>query len=318
MQSSYGRPAALAAAAAFAVTAAVMCGGTPVARASSGGPIPGVSNAPGDLNCTLCHTGSPLNPGPATAQITAPDQVVAGQPHTIGVSITNPQNAAKNGFQITVRTGAGVFAGSWTTLMAPPAPGFAAAQTQTHPFNAAYHEHTASGNGRTSWTMQWNAPASLPPGPVVLYACVNDADGDASATGDQIYAVVKKMFQASLTSPSATWPTGALASLTFSAPGRAGDYFFIAPSDDPTPFDLGAPMELQVNPLTGFTAYALTTPSLFIGLAGVLGMTEQATGYVYVPPLPALSGLTLHFAGVTVDAQANATEVSQRFTATFQ
>lgn len=316
MNSSLGRSGALAGAALFSFALAAAGGGVRPLTANSAGPLPGYSGAPGDSDCTACHTTNPVNSGSATPTITAPSVVTPGSAHVVGVSITGNQNPAKNGFEITLRDAAGSFVGSWTTLMLPPL--FNAAKTQTHPFNAGYHEHSASGNTLSAWTMQWNAPTTLAPGPVTLYAAVNDADGDASASGDFIYVLSKKMFQASLTSPSSTWGLGALASLVFSAPGRAGDYYFIAPSEDPTPFPLGGAMELQVNPLTGFTAYALSTPTFFINLTGVLGSTDSATGYVYVPPLPALSGLSLHFAGVTTNATAVPTEVSNRFTALFQ
>ncbi len=316
MNSTLGRTSALAGAATFSVILALLGGGAAPLTANSAGPLPGYSGAPGDANCTACHTTNAVNSGSATPSITAPENVLPGQPHLIGVSLTGNQNVAKNGFEITLRDATGAFVGSWTTLMVPPL--FNAAKTQTHPFNAGYHIHTSSGNTLSAWTMQWNAPTSLAPGPVTLYAAVNDANSDASASGDFIYVLSRKMFQASLTSPSSTWSLGALASLTLSAPGRAGDYYFIAPSEDPTPFPLGGAMELQVNPLTGFTAYALSTPTFFINLTGILGSTDAATGYVYVPPVPALSGLSLHFAGVTTNATAVPTEVSNRFTAIFQ
>jgi hypothetical protein len=285
--------------------------------AHSSGPLPGYSGAPGDSDCTLCHTTYAVNSGGATVALTAPTTVVPGAVHTIGVSIANAQNAAKNGFQITARDGAGVFVGTWLATMVPPS--FPAAQTQTHPFNAAYHEHTAAGNALASWTMSWTAPATLAAGPVTFYAAVNDADGDASASGDRVYTTSKKSFQASLTTPTTLWPIGGLYSLTLTAPGRAGDVYFIAPSEDPTPFPLGGPFELQVNPLTGMTAFALNgPPGLFIDVMGFVSPSDLAVASVYVPPLPALIGLQLHFAAVTTTPSFAVTEVSNRVTATFQ
>lgn len=310
------RGAALSTALAFSAGVALIGVGVRPAVASGSGALPGHSGAPGDLDCTACHSTYAVDSGSAVATLSAPPFVAANATLGLTVAVANPQNALKNGFQITARDGNGNFAGTWQATMIPPL--FPAAKTQSHPFDPSYHGHTASGNNLTSWSMNWIAPASLPPGPVTFYGCVNDANGDFAPTNDRIYRFVAKTFQASLTSATTTWPVGGLYAMQLAAPGRAFDTYFVAPSEDPTPFDLGAPFELQVNPLTGFTAFAYSQPGIFIDMIGTLDATGAATPRVYVPPLPALSGLTLHFAAVTTTSNATPTEVSNRLTVVFQ
>ncbi|HYC78820.1 MAG TPA: choice-of-anchor V domain-containing protein [Planctomycetota bacterium] len=312
------RPFAASAVVALAFAGVFAGVGAAPAPAHSSGPLPGYAGAPGDQNCTTCHTGNALNAGSATFVVAPPAFVTPGMQHAVNVSLVGAQNAAKNGFQITARDNSGVFVGSWVVTMTPAA-GYNLNKTRNATGNPAYHEHSASGNTLAAWTMGWVAPATLTPGPITFYAAGNDADGDTSASGDFIYVASAKAFQASLTATTpGTWPIGAPQTLTLHVPGRGGDLYFIAPSEDPTPFDLGGGMELQVNPLTGFTALALSTPSIFQGIVGVLDPAGDATATIFVPTEPALIGLPLHFAGVSTTAAYVPTEVSNRVSVVFQ
>src|SRR5215213_1901809 len=71
------------------------------AEASAQGPSPSHTNAPGEDNCTACHTGSPVNSGGGSVTISGiPAAYKAGQ--QIPVTVTTSQaSAVVYGFQLT-------------------------------------------------------------------------------------------------------------------------------------------------------------------------------------------------------------------------
>src|SRR5688572_13084940 len=69
--------------------------------ASASGPTPGHTNAPGEGNCTACHTEFPVNSGTGNVQITGiPPNYLPGQQIPITVTL-NQLNAVLYGFQLT-------------------------------------------------------------------------------------------------------------------------------------------------------------------------------------------------------------------------
>ncbi|MBS1797149.1 MAG: VCBS repeat-containing protein [Acidobacteria bacterium] len=167
-----------------AVATAVFFGGdrlAPAARASGAGPVPGVTGAPGEVNCTNCHI---QNSGPGQFTITAPASYAPGQTYQITVRHqTSDSSRRRWGFQLTALAGttpAAVF-GNLT----------AATQIVDGAAGRKYIEHTTAGSfagqaGGALWTFNWTAPATNL-GPVTLYAAGNEANNDGTADGDQIY-----------------------------------------------------------------------------------------------------------------------------------
>ncbi len=151
---------------------------------NSGGAPAGRTGAPGDSTCATvgCHSGE-LNQGNATIELNLADDAATYQPgavNTINISISDPQNANKNGFEILALDQAGNNFGTWEL----PNPD----QTQIRSGSnmRQYVTHTNQGNSQTSWQVNWVAPENAMD-TLVLYLAVNDANNNGSNSGDNIY-----------------------------------------------------------------------------------------------------------------------------------
>jgi len=58
--------------------------------------------------------------------------------------------------------------------------------------NRDYITHTTNGNALTSWEVDWTAPAESA-GDITFYLSINDANGNGSRTGDDIYTISKTL-----------------------------------------------------------------------------------------------------------------------------
>jgi hypothetical protein len=280
-----------------------------VTRASSSGPPAGFTNAPGESNCTACHNSFALNAGTGTFGITVPPNVALGAANSVTIGFTGSVNP-KHGFQVTARDATGNPSGAWAVVQS--------GLTKNASGSVFHHEHTSTGSNSSSWTMAWNAPATLPNGPVIYYTCGNQGNGSFTPQGDYIYYRTTKSFQAVLSTATTAWPIGTVQTLTLTAAGHGGEVGVIVPSEDPTPYVVSGPFELQVNPLTGMFDLALVTPQVFQNLWSNLDVAGQKTATVTIPFYPPLIGLPFYFAGITANASLNPTEVSNRVTVTFQ
>lgn len=162
-------------------------------HAFSAGPPGGLTGAPGELNCTLCHAGTP-NTGPGELRVNGPASYVPGQTYEITVQHTTSDGTRRRwGFELTVlapdNTRAGVLANSsgLTQIVNNDGPGAA----------RQYVEHSSSGtfagqrNG-ASWTFNWTAP-STDVGTVTFYVAGNQANNDGLNDGDQIYTASRSI-----------------------------------------------------------------------------------------------------------------------------
>jgi hypothetical protein len=275
-------------------------------HAFSSGPPPGYTNAPGEANCTICHSSFALDSGAANFTISVPQSYTPNSTNPVQVSFGPLSTSTpRHGFQITARNGDDVYVGGWQVVQT--------GLTKNAQGSTFHHEHTLAGVALESWHMNWIAPASLPNGPVTFHACGNEANNAQGPFGDRIYSTKAKMYQAIVTTPEEGWAIGAthLVHLATSA-AHAGEIAFIVPSDDPTPVSLGGPFELEVNPYSGFYAFALGQPQVFQNLTSTLDASGHTTASVAVPNIPQLIGMPLHFAAITTDAALNPTEVSNR------
>ena len=133
------------------------------------------TGAPGESNCTDCHSGTTQS---AAGTITynfsgANDEYLPGQSYTIDLSIAS---GAKNGFQMTILDANNDAAGTFT------------AGTNTSTASAMsrnYIRHSAS-SGITSWSFTWNAPAT-DMGDLTVYYAFNETNNSGTNSGDQIY-----------------------------------------------------------------------------------------------------------------------------------
>ena len=161
------------------------------ATAASGGPSPSHTNAPGEDNCTACHTSYPVNSGTGNVQITGlPQNYFSGRQYQITVTASQA-DAVVYGFQLTAIDQTGATKGIFTLPSQDPAE----MQFRTNSFGSniirQYVEHTIHGIspfqfGSKSWTFAWTAPDTST-GQINFYAAGNCANGDGSSSGDFIY-----------------------------------------------------------------------------------------------------------------------------------
>lgn len=159
--------------------------------ASAFGPSASFTDAPGEGNCTACHTTNPVNTGGGSVTITGlPHDYLPNQQIPITVRTTHP-NANAYGFQMTAIDNIGRTVGTFTLPNDNPAK----MQTINGLVNnqvRQYVEHTVDGlitmgtSGSNSWTFTWTAPSTRV-GKIAFYVAGNGADGNASPTDDQIY-----------------------------------------------------------------------------------------------------------------------------------
>ena len=171
-----------------------------VVLASAVGPSPSHTNAPGEANCTACHSDFVLNIGSGNLGVTGlPANYLPNQQIPITLTI-NHAGAVVFGFQLTMIDEQGRNVGSYTIPGGPNAP----MQTDTGPVNGntrTYLEHTEDGITPTmfdtkSWTFTWNTPAQRV-GKVTAYFAGNAANGNGQLSGDFIYASSKSTLSGS-------------------------------------------------------------------------------------------------------------------------
>lgn len=175
------------------------------AFASAFGPSPSYTNAPGESNCTSCHTDNAINTGPGMVEITGiPATYTSGQQFNVVVT-ARQADAVIYGFQFTaISSATGGKIGTYTI----PAASTGRIQVLQGLIGGTllreYMEHTSSGlsNGQfgfNSWSFTWTAPATSA-GRVDFYATANCANSDGNTSGDNIYST------AASTSPGSSGP----------------------------------------------------------------------------------------------------------------
>ncbi len=165
-------------------------------RAFSSGPAASYASAPGEANCTACHTGNSLNDSSGNLTISGlPANYLPNQQIPVTVTI-NRADAVIFGFQITAIDSLGKTVGTFTLPTQTPL------QMQLKTGNVGgnprqYVEHTSSGViptqfGTKSWTFTWNTPPQRV-GLVSFYAAGNAANSDGGTSGDFIYTTSKNI-----------------------------------------------------------------------------------------------------------------------------
>lgn len=158
-------------------------------EASASGPSTSFTGAPGEGNCTACHSDFAVNSGAGNVVITGlpanyqPNQVVP-------ITVTVNHDAVIYGFQLTAVDEQGRMAGTLINNIGQAShlqilPGF------VDPNPRDYIEHTLAGTQPTmfnskSWSFSWRAPATRV-GRITLYAAGNGANSDGGPSGDYIY-----------------------------------------------------------------------------------------------------------------------------------
>src|SRR5437763_1787632 len=158
----------------------------PRARAFSAGPPAGYTHAPGEVDCSDCHTTPAQSAG--TISLNAPQRYTPGETYDIIVTHdTQDPTRVRWGFELTALDSSDQKAGAL-------APSDDLTQVVNHQGpcpTGQYIEHTSKGtfagqqNG-ANWTFKWTAPDS-DVGPVTFYVAGNQANGDGNSSGDNIY-----------------------------------------------------------------------------------------------------------------------------------
>ena len=161
---------------------------TNTAHLQASGGQPSLTGAPGDANCTQCHTGSVLN-GNTENQMTIVDAAfqsvtsyIPGASYTVSVQMSS--DPSKKGFSATALDDANNdMAGSFTGI------GIGGTQDfQNAGMTRDYVSHTISSNTNATsiWSWTWVAPATNV-GTVTFYVASNIANDNGSTSGDEIY-----------------------------------------------------------------------------------------------------------------------------------
>ena len=166
-------------------------------NAASAGPSPSHTNAPGEDNCTSCHTSFVVNSGAGSMTITGlPVNYRVGQSYPVALSIADPDGQTF-GFQTTSIDNLGRQSGTFTVAgsLIQTMNGLVGGNSRT------YVEHTVDGIipvvfGSRTWNFTWTAPTTRK-GKATFYAAGNAANSDGSPGGDRIYAITAPTYSGS-------------------------------------------------------------------------------------------------------------------------
>jgi len=155
-----------------------------MAMTNGGGPPTSHTGAPGESNCTSCHSDFAVNSGTATRTLVLNStpgltSYIPGQTYTVTYTISQ-SSIVKFGFQATVKRANGTAAG--TLINTTPG-------QMSVSGNYIYHNGggtSATGTGTRVWTFSWTAPAAGA-GTATFYVAGNATNNDNNSTGDRIY-----------------------------------------------------------------------------------------------------------------------------------
>ena len=161
--------------------------GFQAAPLNANGPSGGQSGAPGEQNCTSCHSGTAQSGTNENLLVINDDlgfgitQYTPGATYT--VNLTMASNPAKKGFQVTALNPANQMAGNF----------IAGGNTQIKTATISggqrkYVTHKSSSNTAATqvWNWTWEAP-STEQGPITFYVATNKANNNGNDNGDVIY-----------------------------------------------------------------------------------------------------------------------------------
>ena len=163
----------------YGILAAMLAIST-VTYTNQNSPGPGLTGAPGDGNCTSCHSGSPITTGTAHDGITLTGLPVGGYAPGATYTLTYSGGSAatsKNGFQLLPLSSTNAMAGSFTA---------GTGQIAMVSGSKTYIGHTVSGTSSTSWSFSWTAPNPAV-GTVTFYTTLNATNSSNGTTGDVVY-----------------------------------------------------------------------------------------------------------------------------------
>ncbi len=171
---------------------AFILGWVTIAIAFSSGPPPSNTGAPGETNCTQCHSGTLNAPGGSVTISGLPTSYTPGTRYNLTVTVSK-SDRSRWGFQATALTDDGSAAGTFETVDANTQKLTSSVQGKSR----NYIEHTSTGTrrgttGSASFNFVWVAP-STDVGQVTFYVIGNAANNNGSSSGDNIYTTTAKL-----------------------------------------------------------------------------------------------------------------------------
>ena len=191
--------------------------------AYSTGPDRRYTGAPGDQTCVVCHSGTPLNGGGGSVQLSssAGTSYVFGQQQVLTITVADSK-ARVYGFELTARLDSDPSNGQAGDLTAGNQQQVLCddnnlKRTSGCPSNAPvqFLEHNRPFNSNVI-TALWTPPASNV-GTVTLYVAVNAANGDGSSSGDHIYTTKLQLTPAATTVQPSIIENGVVSASAFNA-----------------------------------------------------------------------------------------------------
>ncbi len=185
-----------------------------LAQAYSSGPPNARTNAPGEGNCTGCHSSFPLNSGTGSLTVSGlSGSYEAGHTYELTINLDDPV-ASRWGFEITIIGDDGLNIGTLGNLNGHT-------QISTTP-SRVYMKQTSAGtqNGTTggvTWPVRWTAP-SEGSGDATIYMAGNAANGNFSTSGDRIYAASETWTEGSVSAAPLPVVAGAVLQSNFPNP----------------------------------------------------------------------------------------------------
>jgi hypothetical protein len=150
-----------------------------------GGGQSALTGAPGENNCTQCHSGSVLDGSQenvfavVNAQFQPVTEYNPGDTYTVSVDLVS--DPAKKGFSATALDGTDAMAGSFTESGIGGTQDFSAGGR-----DYVSHTNTSNTSSTQLWAWTWTAPATNV-GDVTFYVASNSANDDGATSGDMIY-----------------------------------------------------------------------------------------------------------------------------------
>jgi PKD repeat protein len=226
----------------------------------SGGPPAGNTNAPGEGNCTGCHSGSLQTSGTNYTNVVLSNNFTGGgyipdSTYIITLDYTH-SGKSKFGYQLTCLDGSNAMAGSFSTISGNSKS--AISTTTVSGGTRSYMNQTSSGNsgsGAASWSFRWTAP-STNKGTLKFYAVVNSANGDGGTSGDIIIAkefsiVPSSLLPVATAGASNTNPCqGTAVTLSGSATNTPTSWSWSLPGGSPSSASSQNPSVVYANPGT--------------------------------------------------------------------
>ncbi len=169
----------------------------------SGNPPTTRTNAPGESNCTACHSGV-LNNGPGSLSLNVPSSYTPGTTYNLTMSLVD-NTRSRFGFSATVLNGSNAAAG---TLIRTNTTNTSLQTASVSGGTRQYIGHRNANTTVKSWSFQWTAPATNV-GPVTFYAAGNATNNNFGTTGDNVYAQ-SFVIQPAATPPSASFTPASL------------------------------------------------------------------------------------------------------------